>query len=484
LGDGKVPLRGIRGLITLMNLKNLHTVYFLGIGGIGMSALARYFVAIGCKVYGYDKTKTNLTTQLEKESIVVHYNENTALIPTEIKTNQPDTLVVYTPAIPKNNKELLFFKENNMHIYKRSEVLGLISQNYFTIAVAGTHGKTTTSSIIAHLLQQCGVACNAFLGGISLNFNSNLLLNNEAKIMVVEADEFDRSFLTLSPDIAIITSLDADHLDIYEDKAAMHKAYQDFTLKIKVGGTLITKNEHLKTLKLPSTQKVKTYSITENADYQAKNRKISNENFVVDIKTPTQLINNVEIGLPGIHNTENALAAFVVADLLQINSEKIKIALANYKGVHRRFEYHIKTPNLIYLDDYAHHPTELTACILSVKELYPNKKITGIFQPHLYTRTRDFANEFAESLSLLDALILLDIYPARELPIEGVTSQMLLDKVTIKDKKIVKKENVINELKLNEIEVLLTLGAGNIDELVEPITEYLTNNKKQITKNK
>ncbi|MBW6482536.1 MAG: UDP-N-acetylmuramate--L-alanine ligase [Vicingaceae bacterium] len=467
-----------------MNLKNLHTVYFLGIGGIGMSALARYFVAIGCKVYGYDKTKTNLTTQLEKESIVVHYNENTALIPTEIKTNQPDTLVVYTPAIPKNNKELLFFKENNMHIYKRSEVLGLISQNYFTIAVAGTHGKTTTSSIIAHLLQQCGVACNAFLGGISLNFNSNLLLNNEAKIMVVEADEFDRSFLTLSPDIAIITSLDADHLDIYEDKAAMHKAYQDFTLKIKVGGTLITKNEHLKTLKLPSTQKVKTYSITENADYQAKNRKISNENFVVDIKTPTQLINNVEIGLPGIHNTENALAAFVVADLLQINSEKIKIALANYKGVHRRFEYHIKTPNLIYLDDYAHHPTELTACILSVKELYPNKKITGIFQPHLYTRTRDFANEFAESLSLLDALILLDIYPARELPIEGVTSQMLLDKVTIKDKKIVKKENVINELKLNEIEVLLTLGAGNIDELVEPITEYLTNNKKQITKNK
>lgn len=456
-----------------MNLKNLHTVYFLGVGGIGMSALARYFAAIGCKVAGYDKTKTNLTTQLEKEGIIVHYEENSALMPTDIKTNQPNTLVVYTPAIPKNNKELLYFKENKAPIYKRSEVLGFISQNYFTIAVAGTHGKTTTSSIIAHLLHQCGIACNAFLGGISLNFNSNLVLNPNANILVVEADEFDRSFLTLSPDIAIITSLDADHLDIYEDKAAMHKAYQDFTRKIKVGGTLITKNEHLKTLKLPSTQKIKTYSITENADYQAKNRRISNGNFVIDIKTPSNLINNVEIGLPGIHNTENALAAFVVADLLQINSEKIKTALANYRGVHRRFEYHIKTPNLVYLDDYAHHPTELTACILSVKELYPNKKVTGIFQPHLYTRTRDFADEFAESLSLLDALILLDIYPARELPIEGVTSQLLLDKVTIKDKKIVKKENVINELNLNEIEVLLTLGAGNIDELVAPISEFM-----------
>lgn len=459
-----------------MNIKNLHTVYFLGVGGIGMSALARYFLASGCNVFGYDKTKTALTSQLEKEGITIHYQEDIALIPNEIKAKQINTLVVYTPAIPKNNIEFLFFQEQKISLHKRSEVLGFISNNYFTIAVAGTHGKTTTSSMIAHILQQCGVVCNAFLGGISLNFNSNLVLSPDAKIMVVEADEFDRSFLTLSPDIAIITSLDADHLDIYEDKTKMHQAYQDFTHKIKNGGTLLTKKTHLTMLNLPSTIHTKTYSISENADYEAKNRKINNGNFVIDVQTPTNFIANVEIGLPGIHNVENSLAAFAVADLLQIDNQKIKAALASYKGVHRRFQFHIKTPNLVYLDDYAHHPTELSACILSIKEIYPKKKITGIFQPHLFTRTRDFADEFAESLSLLDTLILLDIYPARELPIEGVTSQMLLDKVTIINKKIVAKEEIINELKTKEIQVLVTLGAGNIDELVEPITEYLTNN--------
>ncbi|PKP44600.1 MAG: UDP-N-acetylmuramate--L-alanine ligase [Bacteroidetes bacterium HGW-Bacteroidetes-12] len=456
-----------------MNIKNLHIVYFLGVGGIGMSALARYFLASGCNVLGYDKTKTVLTSQLEKEGVKIHYQEDVAFIPNEIKSKQENTLVIYTPAIPKDNNEFLFFQQQQIRIYKRSEVLGLISQNYFTIAVAGTHGKTTTSSIIAHLLQSCGVPCNAFLGGISLNFNSNLVLNSEAKIMVVEADEFDRSFLTLSPDIAIITSLDADHLDIYEDKATMHQAYQDFTHKIKVGGTLLTKKTYLTMLNLPSTIHTKTYSISENADYEGKNRTINNGNFVIDVKTPSNFIANVEIGLPGIHNTENSLAAFAVADLLQIDNQKIKAALASYKGVQRRFQFHIKTPNLVYLDDYAHHPTELSACILSIKELFPNKKITGIFQPHLFTRTRDFADEFAQSLSLLDTLILLDIYPARELPIEGVTSQMLLDKVTINNKKIIKKEDVIYELKQTKLEILVTLGAGNIDELVEPIAEFL-----------
>lgn len=456
-----------------MNIKNLHTVYFLGVGGIGMSALARYFLASGCNVFGYDKTKTALTSQLEKEGITIHYQEDIALIPNEIKSKQENTLVVYTPAIPKNNIEFLFFQEQKISLHKRSEVLGFISNNYFTIAVAGTHGKTTTSSIIAHLLQSCSVACNAFLGGISLNFNSNLVLNPDAKIMVVEADEFDRSFLTLSPDIAIITSLDADHLDIYEDKTKMHQAYQDFTHKIKNKGTLLTKKTHLTMLNLPSTIHTKTYSISENADYEVKNRRINNGNFVIDVQTPTNFISNVEIGLPGIHNVENSLAAFAVADLLQIDNQKIKAALASYKGVHRRFQFHIKTPNLVYLDDYAHHPTELSACILSIKEIYPKKKITGIFQPHLFTRTRDFGDEFAESLSLLDTLILLDIYPARELPIEGVTSQMLLDKVTINNKKIVAKEEIINELKQTKLEILVTLGAGNIDELVEPITEFL-----------
>lgn len=458
-----------------MNLKYIHTIYFLGIGGIGMSALARYFLAQGCAVFGYDKTKTNLTTQLENEGVNIHYSEDISLIPNKIKTKQANTLVVYTPAIPKDNKEWLYFVENNIAVFKRSEVLGLISKDYFTIAVAGTHGKTTTSSMIAHVLQQCGIVCNAFLGGISLNLNSNLLLNKEAKVMVVEADEFDRSFLTLSPDIAIITSLDADHLDIYEDKINMHKAYEDFTHKIKQGGTLLTKTAHFSALNLPKTIKTNTYSILENADYVASNRRIIAGNFLVDVQTPSGKIKDIQIGLPGIHNIENGLAAFAVADILHIDHQEIKKALASYLGVKRRFEYHIKTPNLVYLDDYAHHPTELRACISSIKELYPNKKITGIFQPHLYSRTRDFADDFAESLALLDELILLDIYPARELPIEGITSQFLLEKVNLKEKYLLQKNELINHLLSNKTEVVLTLGAGDIDEMIEPIKKALKN---------
>ena len=457
-----------------MNIKNLHTVYFLGVGGIGMSALARYFLAMGCKVYGYDKTKTALTTQLEKEGIEIHYEEDTNQIPESIKKNEEGTLVVYTPAIPKINKEYEFFIENNIKQYKRSEVLGLISQNYFTIAIAGTHGKTTTSSIVAYVLNECGVSCIAFLGGISLNFNSNLLLNNEAKIMVVEADEYDRSFLTLSPNIALITSLDADHLDIYGDTNEMSNAYCEFVKKIKTGGNLITKQQYIDTVNVRTDITVNSYSIKEEADTYAKNITIKAGDFYVDIENDTVVTEAVKIGLPGIHNVENAIGAFAIASQLGLDKSKIKAALASYKGVHRRFEYHIKTKELVYIDDYAHHPSELTICINSVRELYPNKKITGIFQPHLYSRTRDFVDEFAESLSLLDELILMDIYPARELPIAGVNSQIIADKVTITQKEVVAKENLLDVIAQKEIEVLLTLGAGDIDVFIQPIKEMLT----------
>ncbi len=458
-----------------MNIKNLHTVYFLGVGGIGMSALARYFLAMGSKVYGYDKTKTALTTQLEKEGIEIHYEENVEFLKELFPSSEglDQSLICYTPAIPKDNKELLHFKNNNFELLKRSQVLGVISQNYFTIAIAGTHGKTTTSSIVAHVLNECGVKCIAFLGGISLNFNSNLLLNNEAKVMVVEADEYDRSFLTLSPNIALITSLDADHLDIYGDTNEMSNAYCEFVKKIKTGGNLITKQQYIDTVNVRTDINVSSYSITEQADTAAKNITIKDGDFYADIENNAVVTEGVKIGLPGIHNVENAIGAFAIANQLGLDKTKIKAALASYKGVYRRFEYHIKTKELVYIDDYAHHPSELKMCINSVRELYPNKKITGIFQPHLYSRTRDFVDEFAESLSLLDELILMDIYPARELPISGVSSQIIADKVTIEQKQVVTKENLLGVIAQKEIEVLLTLGAGDIDVFIEPIKKML-----------
>ncbi|MBE7442952.1 MAG: UDP-N-acetylmuramate--L-alanine ligase [Flavobacteriales bacterium] len=450
-----------------MNLKEVSSVYFLGIGGIGMSALARYFISSGCKVAGYDKTKTALTQTLEKEGMIVHYEEKIDAIPIEIKENKTNALVIYTPAIPKDNIEYQFFINNNIRLYKRAEVLGLITQNYFTIAVAGTHGKTTTSSIVAHVLNECGVDCIAFLGGISLNFNSNLLLNNNAKTVVVEADEFDRSFLTLSPNIAIVTSIDADHLDIYGDKEEMHKSYQDFVNKIDEKGVLITKPSIKEKLKFKNTT---TYDLNFLADYLPSEVKVENGSYFLTINN-----DKIKLGFPGIHNVENALGAYVVAKKLNLDSIKIIKALESYAGVKRRFEYHVKSPNLVYIDDYAHHPEELRMCISSVKELYPDKIITGIFQPHLFSRTRDFLDEFAASLSVLDELILLDIYPARELPIPGVTSQLLLEKATAKNKKLLTKSNLLDYIAANEFEVLLTLGAGDIDVFVEPIANCLKN---------
>ena len=459
-------------------LEGLRLVYFLGIGGIGMSALARYFLAQGCKVIGYDKTKTTLTEQLENEGIAIHYSEDISQIPESIKNLEEETLVVFTPAIPNDNKEFQFFAAKGIRLYKRAEVLGLISQNYFTIAIAGTHGKTTTSSMVAHVLNESGVDCIAFLGGISINFNSNLLLNNKAKIMVVEADEYDRSFLTLSPDIALVTSLDADHLDIYGDKNQMVATYAAFVDKIKPAGTLISKKQQLTHLNKRTDINYLSYSVAESTDFFASKTEIAAGNYIVDINNQTSITKEVILGFPGIHNVENAIGAFAIADVMGIDKQKIKSALESYKGVKRRFETHIKTKNLVYIDDYAHHPSELAMCIKSVKELYPNKKITGIFQPHLYSRTRDFLEGFAESLSLLDELILLDIYPARELPIAGITSQLIADKATIANKCVVKKEELLTYLSGKKIEVLLTLGAGDIDVFVQPIKELLTKTVK------
>ncbi len=462
-----------------MKLSDLNTIYFLGIGGIGMSALARYFLAQGCTISGYDKTRTTLTEQLENEGIVIHYSENISNIPDSIKNLEKGTLVVFTPAIPTDNKEFQYFAAKGIRLYKRAEVLGLISQNYFTIAIAGTHGKTTTSSMVAHVLSESGVDCIAFLGGICINFNSNLLLNNKAKIMVVEADEYDRSFLTLSPTIALITSLDADHLDIYGDKNQMVESYAAFVDKIKPAGTLISKKQQLPHLNKRTDINYLSYSVAEPTDFFASKTEIAAGNYIVDINNQISITKEVILGFPGIHNVENAIGAFAIADTLGIDQQKIKAALASYKGVKRRFETHIKTKNLVYIDDYAHHPSELAMCIKSVKELYPDKKITGIFQPHLYSRTRDFVDGFAESLSLLDELILLDIYPARELPIAGITSQLIADKVTIANKCVVKKEQLLTYLSSKKIEVLLTLGAGDIDVFVQPIKELLTKRVKE-----
>ena len=464
-----------------MSVKNLHTVYFLGVGGIGMSAIARYFNSLDCKVFGYDKTKTILTEKLEAEGITIHYDENLDGIPEAVKIKEEGTLVVYTPAIPKDNKVFIYLNEQGVKLWKRSEVLGLISQNYFTIAIAGTHGKTTTSSIIAHVLNECGVSCIAFLGGISLNFNSNLLLSENPKVLVVEADEYDRSFLTLSPDIALITSIDADHLDIYGDKDSMKAAYAEFAAKIKPQGKLITKKFISDELSLRSDLKVSSYSVDQEAQTFAKEIRIENGNYVVDMVCNNTDVLDVKIGLPGIHNVENAIGAFAIAEKLGIEKTKIKRALGIYKGVYRRFETHIKTKELVYIDDYAHHPSELEMTIQSAKALYPGKKITGIFQPHLYTRTRDFVDGFAERLSLLDDLILLDIYPARELPIAGVTSEIILNKVTCNKKAIVAKEDLLTEIANKKIDVLLTLGAGDIDVFVSPIKEQLL--KKNLNRN-
>ena len=450
-----------------MELENINRVYLIGIGGIGMSGLARYFKKRGCDVFGYDKTQTALTSILIEEGIQISFIDELVEIPAVFNLPDIHTLIIYTPAIPRDSTILNFFLDADFSLKKRSEVLGIISKGMFTIAVAGTHGKTTTSSIIAHILKDSGYDCTAFLGGIASNYNSNFLLGN-TNTLVVEADEYDRSFLTLHPDIAVITSMDADHLDIYGDKNQLTQSFQLFASQLKNGGKLI----YRKGLELENGI---CYAANENAEVQALNVQIKDGDFWFDFKNGSIAIDDIQFGLPGLHNIENAVAALEVSLILGISVEKIKSALANFKGVKRRFEYVVKNEKHVYIDDYAHHPEELRACIQAVKSLYPDKKLTVIFQPHLFSRTRDFADGFAEVLSSADQLILLDIYPARELPIEGVTSAMILEKIIGVDKKICGKQEAIDLIRNEKPELLLTVGAGDIDTLIKSLKNSLEN---------
>ena len=446
-----------------MNLNSIHNIYFIGIGGIGMSALARYFVANNKHVAGYDRIQTEITDALQKIDIKIHFEDDVENIDKRC-LSPGNTLVVYTPAISKTNQELTYFINNKFQVLKRSQVLGLITKNKTCIAIAGTHGKTTTTSILGHLLKECQVEVTAFLGGISENYNSNLILQG-SKVFVVEADEFDRSFLTLSPDYACITSMDADHLDIYGESDALEKSFRDFSKKLKPNGKLFVKKG------LPI--KGITYAIEEDADYVATNIKIENGAYVFDVKTPSQNIENLKFNLPGRHNLSNALIALAMAIEFGCSPYSLVSALASYKGVKRRFTYQIKTEKLIFIDDYAHHPEEINAVYQAMCEMHPNRKVLVIFQPHLYSRTRDFVNEFAQSLSQFDTVLLLDIYPARELPIAGVTSQWLLSKINNINKKVILKSEIVSEIKKNNPQIILTLGAGDIGEEVKHIKQEL-----------
>ncbi len=455
-------------------MQKITSVYFVGIGGIGMSALARYFRAKGKQVAGYDKTPSDLTTALTAEGIRIHYVDDVALIPKDCK-QVDSTLVVYTPAIPETHTELDFFKTNGFTSMKRARVLGEITRTERGLCVAGTHGKTTTSSMLAHLLKQSHVDCNAFLGGILKNYNSNLMLSDKSDLAVIEADEFDRSFHWLNPYMAVITAVDPDHLDIYGTPEAYRESFEHFTSLIRPDGCLVMKKGLPLQPRLPDRAKFYTYSATEEADFFARNIRIGNGDILFDFITPDGCIPDVKLGVPVKVNIENGVAAMALAWLNGVAPEEIRSGMESFAGAERRFNFHLKKDDIVLLDDYAHHPAELKASIQSIKELYPNKKVTGIFQPHLYTRTRDFAADFAKSLSLLDELILLDIYPAREEPIPGVTSQIIFDQVTIPNKRMIRKEELLSlvQKEAASLEVVLMAGAGNIDRLVEPVKQIL-----------
>ena len=445
----------------------MNHVYFIGIGGIGMSAIARYYNFKGVKVSGYDKTPSELTHALESEGIEVHYEDNTDFIPKDVE----NTLVVYTPAIPKDMGELVYVQEHGYRVIKRSRMLGEIAEGQRCLAVAGTHGKTTTSTLLAHIFQDSGEGCSAFLGGISKNYDTNLLVSRNETI-VAEADEFDRSFLQLFPEIAVITSMDADHLDIYSDIRNMHDAFKAFASQ--VSGTVITK------LGLPVDQQdtkanILRYSYDDpSADFYASGITADECGyFTFTLNHPGGAVEGCKVGIPGWVNVENAIAASAIALTYGLEPEKVRHALGTFQGVKRRFDIHVNTPGCSYIDDYAHHPKEIVAAVSSMRDIFPGRKLTAIFQPHLYTRTRDFADEFAEALSNVDKLIMLDIYPAREEPIPGVTSEIIFDKVTAPEKVIMVKEELMDYLKDEPIDTLITFGAGNIDRFIGPITEML-----------
>lgn len=452
-------------------MDNIKAIYFLGIGGIGMSNLARYFMSKGKKVAGYDRTETLLTKALVAEGADIHYADNIELIPPYC-LNKENTLVVYTPAMPTDSPELNYLKNEGFNIQKRAQVLGFITQSSKALCCAGTHGKTTTSSMLAHILRQSYFDCNAFLGGILKNYNSNLLLSDKSPFTVIEADEYDRSFHWLHPYMALITSVAPDHLDIYGTEEEYIKSFEKFTSLIQKGGALVMRHGIGLTPQVKDGVKVYTYSI-DKGDFHAQNVRIGNGEIHFDFATPNQLIKDVHLGVPIKINIENSIGSMAIAYLNGATADELKHAMATFEGAKRRFDFHLKTDKVVFIDDYAHHPDELEASITSVKELYPNKKLTGVFQPHLYSRTRDFVDEFAKSLSLLDELILLDIYPAREQPIEGVTSEIIFDKVTCK-KTLCNKNELLTLLESkDDIEILLTLGAGDIDQLLPSIKELL-----------
>ena len=444
-----------------MSLKNIHNVYFIGVGGIGMSAIAKYFASNNKNVAGYDKTPSSITKSLEDLGVEIHFEDLINNIPLSF-LDKKNTLIVYTPAIPKNHTELNYFLDNKFTVLKRAEVLGKITENTFCLAVAGTHGKTTTSSILGHIMTE--VNATSFLGGISENYNSNLILG-EDKISVVEADEFDRSFLQLSPNIACVTSMDADHLDIYEKPEALTESFIEFSNKIS-DTLIVAKGLPLKGL---------TYAINEDADYKAFNLKIEKGKYIFDVKTPSSEIKDIEFNLPGQHNVMNALAALAIADVYGVSLNDIKKNLLTFKGVQRRFSYKIKTENFVLIDDYAHHPTEINAVENSIREMYPNDEVLVVFQPHLFTRTRDFVEDFASALSKFDEVLLLDIYPARELPISGVNSDWLLSKINSKKKKLTQKNNLIKDIKNSTAKVVAMLGAGDIGVMVNEVKNKILN---------
>ncbi|MFP9099867.1 UDP-N-acetylmuramate--L-alanine ligase [Flavobacterium sp. RHBU_24] len=445
-----------------MELEKIHNVYFIGIGGIGMSALARYFTFIGKNVAGYDKTPTHLTDELKAEGISIHFDDKVELVGLPF-LDKENTLVVVTPAVPKDHLQWNYFLQNGFEVKKRAEVLGIITKGTFCFAVAGTHGKTTTSSILGHILYQSGVDVTAFIGGVVENYNSNLIGSGKT-VTVAEADEFDRSFLHLHPDIACVTSMDADHLDIYGDTASIEASFREFADKVE------DKNKLFITNGLPLEGV--TVGVGK-GQFSAQNIRIDNGWYVFDVATPQGTLTDIRFGLPGHHNLTNATLALAMAKTYGVSDENIKSALASFQGVRRRFSYQIKKKGLVYIDDYAHHPTEIDAVYQAVSELYPSEKVLAVFQPHLFSRTRDFAEGFAKSLGKFENIVLLDIYPARELPIEGITSKWLLDKIENPNKRLVSKDNLLPLLKLSDATVFITIGAGDIGEMVPDIKAVL-----------
>ncbi|MAJ89818.1 MAG: UDP-N-acetylmuramate--L-alanine ligase [Flavobacteriales bacterium] len=457
-----------------MNLELYKYVYFIGIGGIGMSALARYFNAKGKYVVGYDQINSDLSIALESEGIIISYLDKVSSIPNVIQNAKyNDILVIYTPAITEKNQIFSFFKDKKYKVFKRAEILGLISKQLFTIAVAGTHGKTTTSTMLAHILKKSGKETTAFLGGISRNYNTNLLMAERGDILIVEADEYDRSFLQIFPDIAIITSVSADHLDIYEDEEDLNLAFIQFASQVKEKGLLLFEESIDIDFPVPDVGVRFCYSAKNRADYFSENIRVQNGKMIFDMIALEKKQSNIMLDMPGTHNISNAVAATAIAFYLGLSFDAVASGLKTFKGVNRRFDKHIDTDKMVYIDDYAHHPEEVSATIVATKQLYPKRELIVVFQPHLFSRTKDFANEFAVSLEEADDLVLLDIYPAREKPIVGVSSQMILDLCSNSNKEVCSKDQLLSVLEKKNIDILLTLGAGDISTLVQPIKHML-----------